>query len=441
MLSFDSRQFALRLSQFRDQASLTQEELAERIGVSPKTISNWEREKAYPKVVQLAALCRALGTSADALLGLPLRDSAHVEEASGLKWRVVSPYNPESDREIADSVRLFELMVREHMDYLAIQKTRYFAGYSMEKLRLLLRKALVSGVIQFLDVARDYGLEEKLRAAYPAQLRRCFVADTKYKIDHLLDATLRTEAVAFLAAREVESFLPSQGAVGLTGGSTISRFVDLLPPASPALRGLSLVPLLVPKEQETRTGLSANSVITRLMYKQPGATAFRLSYVDPSRRERAYWLSADANERAVLERLDAVLRTARSASVAFVSVGTPEFDYRTSDAYLGLPDLGRLLGAMPDETRRACVGDLLLRLVDADGHRLGDHDEQTANDALVHSISLEDLRQIAIYGTVWALSARSTKAAVLRAALLSKTVNSLVIDSSVAEALLRLQSG
>jgi DNA-binding transcriptional regulator LsrR (DeoR family) len=441
MIPNSSQGFGERLRTLRMNASMTQEQLGARLDIDGKTVSNWERGKTAPSLIQLRALCRALDCSADELLGLVQPSRTQVEIAGGLKWRVVLPHNARGDREIEDSVHLFELMVKERKGFLDIQGIRQFAGYSLEQLRLLIRKALVAGIIEFVDVASDPKLEEELLKAYGSRLRRCFVANTEYEIDPLLDTTVRTEAVAFLAAREAVKYLPDNGTAGVTGGSTISRFVDLLPPGSPALRGLSWVPLLVAKEHDTRTGLSANSVITRLLYKQPGATAHRLSFVDAPRRERNYLMNATGYERSVLERSQWVLRFAQKVNVAFVSVGTPEYDYQTTDAHLGLPDLADILHTMPEEQRQACVGDILLRLVDGDGHRLGSEADQVANEAMVYSIGLDDLRRIATYGTVWALSARSSKAAVLRAALLSNTINSLVIDASVAKEMLRLQSG
>ena len=48
----------------------TQEELAQRIGVSAQAISNWERGVGYPDVTMLPSLAYALGVSADELLGV-----------------------------------------------------------------------------------------------------------------------------------------------------------------------------------------------------------------------------------------------------------------------------------------------------------------------------------------------------------------------------------
>jgi len=58
------------LKQLREQAGLSQEALARLVGVSSKTVSNWERgtNVASLTVPQIKALCEVLGV---ALNGLP----------------------------------------------------------------------------------------------------------------------------------------------------------------------------------------------------------------------------------------------------------------------------------------------------------------------------------------------------------------------------------
>jgi putative transcriptional regulator len=62
--------FQPTLRELREQAGLSQEGLARLIGVSSKTISNWERGSgtASLTIPQVKALCEALGVS---LNGLP----------------------------------------------------------------------------------------------------------------------------------------------------------------------------------------------------------------------------------------------------------------------------------------------------------------------------------------------------------------------------------
>ena len=55
-------EFAQRLRQFRKAKNLTQQELADRLGVSNKSVSRWE-SGSYPDVGTLVALARALGVT------------------------------------------------------------------------------------------------------------------------------------------------------------------------------------------------------------------------------------------------------------------------------------------------------------------------------------------------------------------------------------------
>lgn len=60
--------FGERLKQYRRAKGLTQQELADRLGVSNKTVSRWESEGGFPDVSLLVPLARALGVTVDDLL-------------------------------------------------------------------------------------------------------------------------------------------------------------------------------------------------------------------------------------------------------------------------------------------------------------------------------------------------------------------------------------
>lgn len=60
--------FGARLKGYRKGKNLTQQELAERVGVSDKTVSRWESGGGYPDVPVLVPLARALGVTVDDLL-------------------------------------------------------------------------------------------------------------------------------------------------------------------------------------------------------------------------------------------------------------------------------------------------------------------------------------------------------------------------------------
>lgn len=61
--------FGERIVAAREAAGLSQRDLAEKLGVSQRSLSWWERQNVALKPDQLAALAESLGVSADFLLG------------------------------------------------------------------------------------------------------------------------------------------------------------------------------------------------------------------------------------------------------------------------------------------------------------------------------------------------------------------------------------
>lgn len=61
--------FGQRLYDFREQAGLTQAQVAEALGISARAYAFWEREPVAIKAEQLAILADVLGVSADELVG------------------------------------------------------------------------------------------------------------------------------------------------------------------------------------------------------------------------------------------------------------------------------------------------------------------------------------------------------------------------------------
>lgn len=64
----EEKTFGERLKTCRKAKGLTQQALAEKIGVSDKTVSRWESDGGYPDVPTLVPLARALGVTVDELL-------------------------------------------------------------------------------------------------------------------------------------------------------------------------------------------------------------------------------------------------------------------------------------------------------------------------------------------------------------------------------------
>lgn len=57
-----------RIAQYRKEQSLTQENLAERLGISSQAVSKWETDQTCPDILLLPQLSKLLGINVDTLL-------------------------------------------------------------------------------------------------------------------------------------------------------------------------------------------------------------------------------------------------------------------------------------------------------------------------------------------------------------------------------------
>jgi transcriptional regulator with XRE-family HTH domain len=76
---------AKNLRRLRLDFGLTQEELAERVGVTGQAVSKWERDECYPDITLLPGLANCFSVTVDELLG--------VSEIKGKMWGVYAQAN------------------------------------------------------------------------------------------------------------------------------------------------------------------------------------------------------------------------------------------------------------------------------------------------------------------------------------------------------------
>ena len=57
-----------RIARFRKAKNMTQEELANQLGISSQAVSKWENDASCPDITLLPQLCRVLGVTTDDLL-------------------------------------------------------------------------------------------------------------------------------------------------------------------------------------------------------------------------------------------------------------------------------------------------------------------------------------------------------------------------------------
>lgn len=58
------------LKKYRILKNLTQEDVAEYLGITPQSVSKWERGESYPDITLLPALANIFETSIDLLVGM-----------------------------------------------------------------------------------------------------------------------------------------------------------------------------------------------------------------------------------------------------------------------------------------------------------------------------------------------------------------------------------
>lgn len=59
-----------KIREYRRRQEMTQEDVANALGVAPQTVSKWERAETYPDITLLPALANLFGVTTDQLLGM-----------------------------------------------------------------------------------------------------------------------------------------------------------------------------------------------------------------------------------------------------------------------------------------------------------------------------------------------------------------------------------
>lgn len=73
-----------KLKSARNEAKFTQEEIAEKLGVSRQTISNWENSKSYPDIISVIKLSDIYSITLDALLKEDENMIKHLDETTNI---------------------------------------------------------------------------------------------------------------------------------------------------------------------------------------------------------------------------------------------------------------------------------------------------------------------------------------------------------------------
>ncbi len=93
-------QIGIRILEYRKKMNMSQEEFANKIGVSRQAVSKWELDKAYPDLDKLVDICGMFGLSLDELVNGVEQDKEPVMEA---EHRVEIPNDPVNVSYVGDN--------------------------------------------------------------------------------------------------------------------------------------------------------------------------------------------------------------------------------------------------------------------------------------------------------------------------------------------------
>ena len=101
-----NNQFSENLKRIRKEHNLSQEQLAEELGVSRQAISKWESSTAYPEMDKIIALCDKFDLNIDDLLHRDIKEIKREEESKRTLNKTIDDFL----KFITDTINLFSNM-------------------------------------------------------------------------------------------------------------------------------------------------------------------------------------------------------------------------------------------------------------------------------------------------------------------------------------------
>ena len=136
--------FGIRLAECRRNKNFTQEELANRLGVTPQALSKWEKGLSSPDISMLCSLCGVLDVSADFLLGTGNGKFAEDEDVNGWQKSWKSLRNCLEQLKIIFGMEIMPAFVE------ALEGDRYIEKVSQLRQRLA-KEGTVLPIVRMMD--------------------------------------------------------------------------------------------------------------------------------------------------------------------------------------------------------------------------------------------------------------------------------------------------
>ena len=131
------------LKKYRLIKELTQEDVAEFLGITPQSVSKWERGESYPDITLLPALANIFETSVDLLLGM---DTIRAEETRYNIHKKAVEYQRSGDLDMAEKTYRDALLIYPNKPgmILGLASTLALKGDTEEAIELMERGLPIS---------------------------------------------------------------------------------------------------------------------------------------------------------------------------------------------------------------------------------------------------------------------------------------------------------
>ena len=147
------------LKKYRVLKDLTQEDVAEYLGITPQSVSKWERGESYPDITFLPALANIFETSVDLLIGM---DTIRAEETRYNIHKKAVEYQRSGDYNLAE---------KTYRDALLIYPNK--PGMILGLASTLALKGNTDEAIELMERGLPLSINEKQKATVRATL--CFL--------------------------------------------------------------------------------------------------------------------------------------------------------------------------------------------------------------------------------------------------------------------------
>ena len=147
------------LKKYRILKNLTQEDVAEYLGITPQSVSKWERGESYPDLELLPAIANIFETSIDLLIGM---DAIRAEETRYNIHKTATGYQRAGDYDSAEKI---------YRDALLIYPNK--PGMMLGLASTLALKGNTAEAIELTEKGLSVSINEKMKATMRAVL--CFL--------------------------------------------------------------------------------------------------------------------------------------------------------------------------------------------------------------------------------------------------------------------------